>query len=184
MLGGDDDTFGRALARWAAEATVDEAVRARVRERWLRVQAEEESSLAGVLVDLAERGRPVLVRTGAHRLHGVVAGIGADFVALRSPAGQRVLVPLGKVDHVRADRDSASVRGDRRPTLDVDLVSVLGPVAVDRPQVVIRTDADAALRGELRSVGTDVLHLRGDGDPPAPIWVPLGAVRFVVLDPG
>lgn len=183
LLGGAD-TFGRALDRWASEAAVDEAARARVRDRWLRIQAEEESSLAGTLVDLAERGSPLLVHAGVHRLRGIVVGIGADFVALRSDAGQRVLVPLPGIDLVRAEPGSTAVRGDRRAILDVDLASVLGPVASDRPEVLVRTDQATTIRGELRAVGTDVLHMRADGDPPAPVWVPLRALRMLVLDPG
>src|SRR3954449_10120436 len=43
------------LERWAADARAREAADARVRERWLRAQAAEEASLAGVLLALAER---------------------------------------------------------------------------------------------------------------------------------
>jgi hypothetical protein len=176
-----DDSFGDALARWAAEATVDEAARSRARERWLRIQAEEEASLAGALVDLAERGRPVLLDGGAHRLRGLIVGVGADFVAMRSDAGQQVLVPLGAVEVVRAQPGS-EVIGDRSSTLDVTLATVLGPIAADRTEVLVHTDRQA-VRGLLRAVGGDVLRVRSDGDPPAPVWVPLAAVRMVVLDP-
>src|SRR4051794_41889772 len=43
------------LERWAADARAREAAEARVRERWLRSQAEEGASLAGILLALAER---------------------------------------------------------------------------------------------------------------------------------
>ena len=60
------DAFGgpdvmASLMRWAAEGQVDEAARARSRERWLRQQAEEATTFASVLADLADRDRAVLV---------------------------------------------------------------------------------------------------------------------------
>ena len=58
MIGGD---LAARLERWAAEARVDEAARTRSRERWLRRQAEESGTLAGVLADLLEAGRAVVV---------------------------------------------------------------------------------------------------------------------------
>lgn len=179
---GPDDAFGRALARWAADATVDDAVRGRVRARWLRIQAEEEASFGGTLVDLAERGRPVVLDVGPHRLQGLLAGVGGDFVALRTDRGHDVLIRLDGIDAVRPEPGSTAVRGDRTATLEVTLDAVLGPIAAERPEVLIRTDRDVAVRGQLRSAGTDVLRLRAAGDPATPVWVPLDAVRMIVLD--
>src|SRR5262245_6119327 len=91
VLGGD---LAARLDRWVAEARVDEAARRRSRERWLRRQAEEESTVAGVLVDLLERGRPVTVHTRqGRRHHGEVRALGADFVAVATGQGT-VLVAL------------------------------------------------------------------------------------------
>jgi len=39
------------------------------------------------------------------------------------------------------------------------------------------------VRGELRSAGTDVVRLRAEGDPPAPVWVPLEAIDLLIVDP-
>ena len=47
------------LRRWAADARASDAARARSRQRWLRRQAEEESTLAGIALNLAERGTAV-----------------------------------------------------------------------------------------------------------------------------
>src|SRR5215213_6343157 len=47
------------LERWAADARAREAADARVRERWLRAQAAEDASLAGVFLALAERRETV-----------------------------------------------------------------------------------------------------------------------------
>ncbi|WP_436792650.1 hypothetical protein [Actinospongicola halichondriae] len=180
---GADDAFGRSLARWAAEATVDEAVQARVRSRWLRIQSEESASLAGTLLDLAEHGRPVVVDVGEHRLRGVLAGIGGDFVAMRTVRGQQVLVRTASIDVVRSEPGGVDVRGDRPPLLDLELDGVLGPVAAERPDVLVRTITGVTARGELRSAGTDVIRVRVDGDPPTPVWVPTAAIAILVIDP-
>jgi hypothetical protein len=148
------------------------------------VQAEEESSFAGTLLDLAERAEVVTFDLGSTRLRGVVVGVGADFVAVRTPAGQRALVPSSAIDSVRAEPGSAEVRGDRRLALEVTFAAVLGPVAAERPEVLVRTTGDVTVRGVLRAAGSDVVRIRVDGERPVPAWVPLAAVRLLVLDPG
>ena len=181
VLGGGR-SLDRSLERWAADAAVDEAARRRARARWLQVAAEEEASLVGTLVDLGERGQPVVVEVGDHRMRGTIAGVGGDFVAVRTERGGPALVPLDVVDAVRAEPGAADVRGDRAATLDVTLDAVLGPIAADRPDVLVRTRGGVVLRGQLRSAGSDVLRLRVEGDPPTPTWVPVSAVAVIVLD--
>jgi hypothetical protein len=182
VLGGTDE-LARSLERWAAEAMVDEAARQRTRQRWLRIQAEEESSVLGALVDLAERGRPVALDVGDQRLRGAVVGIGADFLAVRSDRGQDVLVRTDAVEVVRAEPGERAVVGDRAALVEVTLGAVVGPLAAERPDVVVRTRSGQVVRGELRSAGTDVMRLRADGDPPTPVWVPLAAIEVLVIDP-
>lgn len=172
-----------ALQRWAAEATVDEAARARTRRRWLEVQAEEEASFVGALIDLAERGRPVTVDAGGQRWRGVVVGIGTDFLALRGDHGQHVLVRTSDVAAVRAEPGGVEVRGDRAPMLEVGFAGVLGPVAAERPDVLVRSRDGVSTRGALRSAGRDVLRLRVDGEPPTPVWVPVSSVAVLIIDP-
>ena len=180
VLGGTGD-LDRSLERWAADALVDEAVRRRTRERWLRIQAEEDASFAGTLVDLAEHGRPAVLDVAGERLRGRLVGVGADFVAVRTDRRQDVLVPFDAIEAVRREPGASDVRGDRSSTVDVALHSVLGPIAADRPDVVVRTRHGTALRGQLRSAGTDVLRLRLDVEPPTPTWIPLTAVALIVL---
>jgi hypothetical protein len=182
VLGGTD-ALARSLERWAADARVDEAARERHRQRWLRVQSEEEASTLGVLVDLAERGRPLVLDVGDHRVRGTVVGIGADFLALRSERDQDVLVRTAAVDVVRSEPGGRAVTGDRTVLVAVALDAVIGPLAAARPEVLVRTRSGQVVRGELRSAGTDVVALRSDGDPPAPVWIPLAALDLVVLDP-
>jgi hypothetical protein len=84
MLG---EGIGARLERWAADARIEAAARRRARERWLRQQAEEEATLAGVLIDLGEHGAEVVVHTRTGRVHrGLIGVVGADFVGLTRSA--------------------------------------------------------------------------------------------------
>lgn len=182
VLGGTD-ALARSLEQWAADAMVDEAARQRTRQRWLRIQAEEEASVLGALVDLAERGRSVVLDVGDNRIRGAVVGIGADFLAVRSDRGQDVLVRTEAIEVVRAEPGAHAVVGDRATLVEVTLAAVVGPLAAERTEVVVRTRSGQVVRGELRSAGTDVVRLRADGDPPSPVWVPLDAIDLLVVDP-
>src|SRR5690606_35255177 len=101
------------LDRWAADARVDEAAQRRSRERWLRQQAEEGATLAGVLADLAEGEAAVTVQTAAgHRHHGVLRAVGADFVAVEAGAGA-VLVAMSALLAVRTRPGAGPALGMR-----------------------------------------------------------------------
>ena len=169
------------LERWAADARAREVADARVRERWLRAQAEEESSLAGVLLALAERRETVLLTTVSGRRHrGVVAGVGRDFAALETPAGPTTLVTLDAMADLRAVGDG---RGPRPAAtggggeLGVGLADVLAQAAGQRPRVSVQAGA-ATVVGDLRAVGSDVLTVRADGGAGV-VYVGLGSVSEV-----
>ncbi|MEA2686094.1 MAG: hypothetical protein QOE93_1289 [Actinomycetota bacterium] len=170
------------LERWAAGARAQEAAEARVRERWLRQAAEEEASFAGLLVDMAEDGRPVSVTTTAgRRHHGPIAAVGQDFVAVVGPEGRLILVCLAAVAEVRP------TAGSRRPPaangrqpLGVTLAEVLAQAVANRPRVGIVL-GEVTVVGELRAVGTDVLTVRTDGEPGAVSYVTLASVSEVSL---
>jgi hypothetical protein len=153
------------LAARVAELAVDEAARERSRAHWLARSAAAEGTVAGVLEDLAERGRPVLVHLHNGRLHrGTVAGVGADFTVVRTASGRDVLVALAALASVRTLPGEAPTSGDRfRPTT-ATLAEALAGLADERARVmVVGADARQAVVGELRAVGRDVLTIRGDG---------------------
>ncbi|MGK2947086.1 MAG: hypothetical protein ACSLFP_00800 [Acidimicrobiales bacterium] len=172
--------FTARLERWVAEARVEAAAAERSRERWLRAVAEQEATLGGVLLDLAEQHQPVVVTVGGRRHHGVVQALGADFVALRRDDHERVL-RLGAVSLVHTAADATPVVGDRVITTDRRLEHLLDELAADRARVVLVTSDDATVTGEVRSIGTDVVVLRTDSQPPGAAYVPLGAVRELAL---
>jgi hypothetical protein len=171
------------IDRWAADARVDEAARRRARERWLRHQAEEEGSLAGVLADVAERGVPVAVHVRGGRQHrGEVRAVGADFVALRSGATD-VIIAIAAVTSVRTRPGEASTLGDRSITSSHRLVDVLAGLAAERAAVLlVMAGGDDAVAGVLGSVGRDVVGVRLADAPAVTAYVPIGAIVEVVLD--
>lgn len=182
------------LEQWAADARVREAADARVRERWLRAQAAEEASLAGILLSLAERRETVVVATVAGQRHrGVLTGVGEDFVAIRALSGTLTLMALSGLgdvrvaEHVAAAEHVAPPRpharpaatGDRpvRGALGARLGDVLAQAAGGRPRIVVQAGT-ASVVGDLRAVGLDVLTVHTDGEA-GPVYVPLASVSEV-----
>lgn len=154
-----------ALARFAADARVDQQVAERRRAHWRARQAEEATTFAGLLANLAEIGQPIVLRDrsgGTHR--GVLAVVGTDAVALTQPGRRLSLVAL---DHI-VGLDGAqgqSLRGDRpvegeRPSLR----HLLAELAQDQPDVALTLAGNTTLHGRLLWVGEDVAAV---ATPPA-----------------
>lgn len=184
LLSGDPArSFTSRLDRWVADARVDEAARARARERWLRSVAEQEATIAGVLVDLTERAAGVALSTTAGRRHrGWIRALGADFVALCPASGTEVLVALQAISVVRTLPTEDPAAGDRVVSTELTLAEVLTELAAERERVLLVTCAGSdSVSGELRSVGHDVVVVRADTDLPATAYVPLTAIAEVTL---
>lgn len=176
------------IERWVADARAEEAADQRVRERWLRQQAEEEATFAGVLVDLAERGVTVTVTGVSGRRHqGRVAAVGADFVALRAESGRLTLLALGSVARVRLAPPDRRVSGSPRDGAqrsEVTLAEVLAQAVAQRPRLSVHSGADLLL-GELRAVGADVLSISVDGQSAGLTYARLASVSEIsFLDSG
>jgi hypothetical protein len=186
------------LERWAADARVEVAARRRARERWLRQQAEEEATFAGVLIDLGEHGVEVALHTRTGRAHrGRVGVVGADFVGLLpsspglggshgAPVGDEVLVSLDSVTSVRMQAGARLVTGDRVLTSRLSLAEVITGLAAERERVVlVLAEAGEPVAGVLHSVGQDMVVVRlADGMPgarPPTAYVALAAIVEVVL---
>lgn len=168
-----------ALTRYLAEERVDAAASARSREWWLRQAADEDATLVGVLVDLAERAEVVAIRTLAGRTHrGQVGAVGEDFVALATGAVD-VFVRLDALAAVRPG--GTLVRGSDRPrALALTLAEALAVLAGDRPDVLAVGRDGVGTAGELRSVGRDVLTLRL-AEAQGTVYLPVAAVAEVVV---
>lgn len=181
LLGGPD--LAARLERWVADARSDDAAAARSRERWLRLQADESATFAGVLVDLAERGTPVVVHGAAGRRHrGSIAAVASDFCALRTSSQRAVLLTFTGIGSVRPDADSPGPAGDRVVRAEIGLAEMLSVLAADRPRVLIITAADATgVAGELSRVGRDLVTVRLDGEARATAYVAIRAIAEVSL---
>jgi hypothetical protein len=173
---GNEDLLAR-LDRWVAAARTAEAAASRARERWLRQVADESATFAGVLLDLAERGAPVVVQgRGGRRHRGTVLAVGVDFAALRTEGGADVLLAFSGIASVRPDDRLDTPSGDRVATFDLGLAEAIAAVGADRPRVLLVTAADGdGVAGELRSVGRDVVTLRLDGDG-STAYVPMASI--------
>jgi hypothetical protein len=180
------DLAGR-LERWAADARVAEAARLRSRERWLRLQAEEESTVTGVLADLLEAGLPVTLHTRSGGRHGgAIRAVGADFVAMgpeggRGSPGREVVVALAAIASVCPRPGAADVLGDRRVVGRLRLADVMAGLAADRSPVRVVTVDAGAITGIVRSVGQDVAVVRAAGDRAGTAYVPFAAISEIVV---
>lgn len=198
---GDDEieAFVSDLRRVVADASVDEAVLARQRERGLRQQAEELATFTGLLLDLAERRTPIVARTSSGRPYrGRLEAVTQDCCVLRD-ARRITLLPLSSLSFVRrvqapGARDSTGDRGwpadapwtraggatGHRNAVAVSFGALLASLAGDRPRVeIVCAGAGPPLTGELRAVGADVLTIWLDADPPAPAYVSLSSVTEI-----
>jgi hypothetical protein len=182
VLAGPSGGLLAELTRWAATARVEEAVAARSRERWLRRQAEEEATLAGVLCDLAERRIPVVVQTSSGRRHrGTVGAVGRDFCVLVVGDGRELLVALAAVSVLRPEPGARPPIGDRALTVELGLLDALTHLCGERARVVAVTSAGETLAGEIRSVGQDVVALALDGHRAPTAYLPAQAIAEVSL---
>ena len=181
VLGGPN--LDARLDRWLADAHSTDAAGARARARWLRMQAEESATFAGVLVDLAERRTSVVVHGPSGRRHrGIVVLVAGDFCALRTDAGREVLVAYRGIGSIRPDVRSELPVGDRTVRAELGLAEMLNIVAADRPRVLITTLVPSeGVAGELRSVGRDVVAIRTDGDGRVPTYVPIEVIAEVTI---
>ena len=90
---GDDGDLNRDLDAWAAGARAQDAAAARVRQRWLRQQAVEQSDFMSLLVELRERAAPTTVTTSGGRTHrGRITVVGRDCVVLLTTRGRTVFL--------------------------------------------------------------------------------------------
>lgn len=170
-----DDTLQHLLD----DARHGEAVAHRRREQSLRMQATESGTLAGVLMDLAERRATAsLSLTGGRVARGVIHRLGADVVVMQGMAAETVLVALAAVASVRTEPGTARTSGDRVVRSTATLAALTAELVADRPQVVLHA-GPGSVAGELRAVGVDVATVVQADRTVA--YVSLAAVTEVVV---
>lgn len=182
MTAGASDFDDSGLAAWFAHAVADAAIDVRRHTAWLARQAEESATFPGVLVDLAERGRPVVVATTDGRTwRGVPIAVGRDVVVLDDDGGRAVLVRLGAIGWVRPQPGDGAPRLGRVATGDVSLAELLADVAPNRPRAVLVAGGAEPVTGELRAASTEVVEVRLDGSGGTAL-VPSASVTSALLD--
>ena len=178
---GDVEGLLADLARWAADARVEEAVAERTRERWLRQQSAEQARLTGIALDLAEQRATATIATTTGRQHrGTVVAVGEDFVAVAPSPRSVVLIAFAAITLLRPPPDRPEATGDRSPPNSAWLADVLTGLAGERTHARIALGPDV-VSAELRAVGADVVTLRVDGAPPTTAYARLSAVTEVWL---
>jgi hypothetical protein len=170
------------LAALVAELSSDQAALTRSRAHWLSRQAAAEGTFGGILRDLAERGRPVLLGLHNGRLHrGVTTVVGADFVVVRVGPGRDVAIALAALSSVRTLPGEPATTGDRFVPATTSLAEMLSVLGEERTRVlIVGFDPRQAVSGELRAVGRDVLTVRLGGDG-GTAYVALGSVAEISL---
>ena len=147
---------------------------------WLGRQSAEETSLRGVLVDLAEGGSSaVIVVRGSGPCPGTVRLVGDDFAVVESVPGQ-LLVPLAAVEAIRSAPGRSLPRGRLVALSGVTLRCLLTELSADRPRMVATSTSGERSAGELRSVGADVIRMV-DPTTRSDVLVPLESVCEVLL---
>jgi hypothetical protein len=166
-------------AALADESRAADAAQRRAQTRWLHQQLAEEATLASTLVDLAESGSLVSVRSRSGRQYrGAVQSVGGDFAVVGD-----AWIRLDAIVAVRSDptRRAGAAAGERASTRPTRLVDALADIAPDRPTIVVVPVGGEPLRGELRAVGLDVVTLTLDGDPDSRCYVALDALAEVLV---
>jgi hypothetical protein len=157
-------------------------------ERHQRLQrATEVATWMGTLEDLAERRLPVVVHlAGGRRVRGSLFAVEPDLVALRSEAGQLVVVRAAAVRMLRPQHGVAAAvaTGDRQRVTGRRFLEVLQELTEDRARVLLGIgDLDEPVVGRLRAMGEDVVTVALESTPPGLAYLPLAAVQEITVDP-
>jgi len=172
------------LADWRS----DDRARARSQQGSLTSQAAEQATLAGVLLDLGERGVPVVTTVlGGHRRVGRVLAVSPTCAVLALDSTAQVLIDLTAVCAVRQAPGRVSVGaalGDRvvTSTGDGSVGEVLAGLVHDRPDVLVTFVDGTTEHGTLASSGVDVVVLTASSPGGSlPVHVSLRTVADVVV---
>ena len=186
----DIDRLAARLGVWAADAAARDAAAERARRRWLADQAAAEATLRGALVDLAEDGQRVVVRTPSAAFSGTVSAVGRDFCVVATPAGSATVAlhavvavePAGPPPPTSPGREPL---GSREPPVDLALADVAGVLAADRLPVVAHLRGGAQLTGTLVRGGPELLVIVPTASHDRrPRVAPLAAVEALAPAPG
>jgi hypothetical protein len=152
-----------ALERWLAELRAHDAAVGRGRVGSLERQAAEAATLLGVVIDLAERARPVMIDLVTGRRHrGEITLVGRDICAIRGAEGVNTLVATWAITAVRPLPGETPITGDRDVSSRATFATAVASSCEPGTRVALWCLGGEALTGEVESVGHDVIALRLD----------------------
>lgn len=164
------------LARFAADSRIDDAIQRRSRERWLRQQAREATSLRDTCLSLAEAATSVTLFMDNGRQHrGPLRAVGTDFVVCHS-AGRPTWLALAALVAVTG---SAELAGERAGSTNDALFSdVLGELCNSGASVALVLASGLVMQGEVQWVSEEILALRvvGGQSPTSTSYLRLSSV--------
>lgn len=143
------------LAGWAEAQKASGAARSRSRRRWLRQQAAEDATLAGILLDRAESSAPVSLQTTAGVHSGVLVAVSTRVCVLSGDEGFSVIA----MSAITTVTPAGPALGDRVPGLAIDMAGALSVLAGERPSVQLELTDGRTVSGVLQQVGRDVVTL-------------------------
>lgn len=158
MAGPDDSLLDGVFDQPDDHLAADSAA-SRSRRRWLRQQAREAATLAGVLLARAERGDAVSVEAGPWTHCGRLITVTAGLCVLARPDGALVLLPTEAVAAVDGPDE---VVDDRAAAGGPDLAGVLATLVAERPAVELLLAEGASRAGVLVGVGKEAATVVGD----------------------
>jgi hypothetical protein len=132
------------------------SARTRSQRRWLRQLAAESTTLAGVLLTLAETDAPVTLRCGPWVHRGRLRSVTSPLVILDGADGL-VVLPMDSVTAVEA---LAGVADDRVPSAGPDLGTFLASLVPERPRIRLQLGDGGEVTGRLLEMGKDVVRVR------------------------
>ncbi len=173
-----DDTFGGTADLSALLAANTQHRR---RDEHLSAQLHgDEATLADVLLDLAERQCTVRVSlANSAATVGIVSGVGADVVALRSTAGRLHLLRIGCVETIAADAPASQYHGARRRHAMTTFDASVREAAADRLNLLAWGGDALPVSGQIVNAAAD--HLVLVDDQRRQKWLALNAIQMVVL---
>ncbi|MDQ6614223.1 MAG: hypothetical protein M3083_05635 [Actinomycetota bacterium] len=157
--GGDEhqvDDVLAAVGQGPDDIRAAASAQARSRRRWLRQQEAESSTMAGILLSLAERDAPVTVRCGRWSHRGRLRTVTAALAIVERPDGV-ALLPTTSITVVEA---AIVVADDRAPGAGPALAAVLADLVPDRPRVRLQLGDGTEVAGILIGLGNDVAEVR------------------------
>jgi hypothetical protein len=175
------DDLVAAFTRWVAAERVQDAADRRSQERRIAEAASGGATLAGVLVDLAERAEPVVLVVGARRLTCRVVGVGADFCVIESERAPGAIVALRALEGIwPTSKQGLAASGDRSPPLRLSFAAALARIAEERLPVAVWC-GENRMDGELLAVGEDLATLRTLPPSRRLAHLPLAAITLCEL---